>query len=147
MLVIVAAFLVAGGITVSAGGVIGRLTHPRDVEAFQSYVVAYGPGGDSSADPGRVERNRAWIEANPDRILSAGVHACQWLEDQPSAPDVDESGARSTLAMAEKYLRTPDRPSIGLAGLGPQTLVHGAWGYLCWSTREDRTARTGYGDD
>jgi hypothetical protein len=31
--------------------------------------------------------------------------------------------------------------------MGDLTLVQGAWAFLCWSTREDRTAPTGYEDD
>lgn len=145
--------------------VAGRLMHPRDVDAYQAYV-----GGLADTDTiGTVsaefaedrERDAAWVAAHPDLLLAAGDRACDWLKTQPKAPKVDPAGNSDVSTLERDYLGVdfgsvdppayddPGRDGVGLP-ISPDaryTVVAGAWEYLCWSTRESRTAPVSLEDD
>jgi hypothetical protein len=129
---VVAAVLVVG--VLMGPSLAARLQHPRDVDAFQTYVVTYMPDSGSPADEN-------WATEHPDDVLAEGDRACEWLSQRPSAPDVDPSGASSVPTLTNAYLKQArGEPEVPLTREGHRTLVVGAWGYLCWSERRDKSA-------
>jgi hypothetical protein len=146
-LVLLATLLVAGAAAAAAPEVARSWEHRRDAAAYHSYVTTYVGGWWSSRDPHGSERDEAWVADHPDEVMAAGDRACAWLDDQPSASDVDAAGEHTVAALTRRYLASDGAAEPGLSAMGNQTLVAGAWSYLCWSTREDRTAPTFVGED
>lgn len=135
-----AAALVVAGVVVDPS-VAGRLLHPRDEDAFQSYVVIH------MLHPG-TQRDEDWAADHPGEILVEGNRACTWLSHRESAPDVDPSGATSVDRLVSVYLDdTRDDTVLPLTWHGRATVVYGAWAYLCLSDRHDRTAPRSEDDD
>jgi hypothetical protein len=129
---VVAAVLVVG--VLMGPSLAARLQHPRDVDAFQTYVVTYMPDSGSPADEN-------WATEHPDDVLAEGDRACEWLSQRPSAPDVDPSGASSVYNLTNAYLKqVREQPEVPLTREGHRSLVAGAWGHLCWSKRQDKSA-------
>jgi hypothetical protein len=124
-----------------APSIAGRITHPRDTSAFQSYVTTFVGGWRSSADPEGPERDDAWAADHPDEVLAEGDRACDWLAQRPTAPEVDPSGKSDVSALANGYLRVAngERP-LPLSREGRRTVIIGAWAYLCWSERGDKSS-------
>ena len=136
----------AVGLTVTMAGprIVKALVHQRDTGAFHGYVTTYVGGWSSSRDPHGPKRDQRWVARNPDSVLAQGEQACAWLDRQPSAPIVDESGSFSVDTLLRRYLASAEgERSAQLSDMGRRTVVAGAWAYLCWSTREDKTAPMG----
>jgi hypothetical protein len=129
---VVAAVLVVG--VLMGPSLAARLQHPHDVDAFQTYVVTYILNPGAPAD-------KTWAIEHPDDVLAEGNRACEWLSQRPSAPDVDPSGASSVYNLTNAYLKQArGKSEVPLTREGHRSLVAGAWGYLCWSERRDKSA-------
>jgi hypothetical protein len=143
---VVLSLAVSVGLSVAVAGprfVMG-LVHQRDPGAFHAYVDNWS----RSLDPEGSKRDKRWIARNPDSVLAQGDLACAWLERQPPAPIVDASGSFSVDTLMRRYLESADTEVItDLSDLGRRTVVAGAWTHLCWGTRADKTAPTGFEDD
>jgi len=136
-----AAVGVVVGLTVVGGSALAsRVSHPREVAAFQGYVSTYVGGWANSDDLGGPERDTAWVKAHPQAVLAAGDQSCAWLAQQPAAPTVDPSGRFAFETVLDRYLASPSRTRLGLSSSGEGTVVAGAWAYLCRDDREARTA-------
>lgn len=147
--------------------VAGHLMHPRDIDEFQAYVGRLADtdmmGNVSPEIAVDRERDAAWVTAHADLVLAAGDRACDWLKAQPKAPKVDPTGRFGVDALWKAYLGVDfaaraegdvayDDPGSGDIGLpiSPEARLHvvaGSWEYLCWSTRESRTAPETLEDD
>jgi len=128
------------GTTVVGGSALAKAgSHPRDVPAFEVYVVTYVGGWANSDDLGGPERDTAWVKTHPREVLAAGDRSCNWLAQQPSAPTVDPSGRFAFETVLGRYFASSSGTRLGLSPSGESTVVAGAWAYLC---RDDRDART-----
>lgn len=118
-----------------------RLLHPRDVDAFQTNVVTY------MLYPG-TQADKTWAAEHPDDVLAEGDRACEWLSQRSPAPDVDPSGASDVQTLATAYLKQArEKPEVPLTREGHREIVLGAWVYLCWSERRDKSAPISEYDD
>jgi hypothetical protein len=125
-----------------------RLMHPRDSEAFQRYVSTYVGTWSSSRDPGGPKRDRAWVAEHPDQVLDEGDRACRWLAGRPDAPDIDPSGRTDANTLMGIYVKQAEQEHpLALSFMGRHVLTAGAWAYLCWSEREEKSAPRSRGDD
>jgi hypothetical protein len=133
----VIALVVAAGVLLGAlagPSAVERLRHPRDVDAYQDYVVTY------MLHPGTPE-DENWAVEHPDQVLAEGDRACEWLSRRPSAPDLDPTGASSVHHLGNVYLDDRRREGeLALTREGHRTLVVGAWAFLCWPVRRDKSA-------
>jgi hypothetical protein len=147
--VVVAVAISTTGFAAFAGPSLARsLMHPHDPEAFQAYVSTYVDGWSSSTDPGGPARDRAWVAAHPDGVLDEGDRACRWLAGRPDAADVDPSQRTSAGTLMGIYSKQAEqeRP-LPLSDMGRRRVAAGAWAYLCWSVREDKSAPVSHDDD
>lgn len=136
---LLAVLLVLGAL--AAPSIARRVAHPRDTTAFQAYVKTFVGSWRSSADPDGSARDEEWAAGHSDEILAEGDRACDWLSQRPSAPEVDPSGNSDVGALASRYVTLSDRENpLPLSREGRRTVVVGAWAYLCWSERRDKTA-------
>ncbi|MGC3994834.1 MAG: hypothetical protein QM779_12090 [Propionicimonas sp.] len=136
-----AAATVVATAVVAGPPVVGRMLHPRDVDAYQNYVATYMLNPGTAAD-------LAWARAHPAEVLAEGDRACEWLSRRPSAPRIDPSGDSEVFVLTKRYLRTTRETTVlPLTKEGRRRLVSGAWAYLCWSEREDRSAPISDEDD
>lgn len=118
-----------------------QVQHRSDSEAFHEYVSTYVGGWYSSEDPGGAERDEAWVAAHADAVLAAGQSACEWLGTREDAPSLDPTGASTVAALTERFLdENPDLEVAELSPMGRRRVVYGAWAYLCWWDRRDKTA-------
>lgn len=94
------------------GGVY--VTHPRDETAYLKYVEKYG----------QHQRN-----PSSDRLIEAGNEACAWLSHRPPALWRAGEGYRVG-DLADAYRNSAKDGDSALL----QTIVPGAWKYLCPAT-------------
>ena len=128
---------------IAAPSVAGSITHPREISAFQDYVRTF------SANPGAPQRDKVWATDHPEQILAEGDRACDWLSHRPYAPKVDPSGDSDVATMANRYLalRQGEGVPLPLSREAHRVVVIGAWAYLCWSDRRDKTAPVSLAED
>jgi hypothetical protein len=133
---------------VAGSAAANRSSHPQDEQGFFRYVGDHVDGWGSSNSPHGPERDRMWAESHPALILAEGYRACDWLAEQPSAPDVDPSGRSEVNIVEGRYIRaTQHAPIAQLYPMSRRVVVTGAWAYLCEYDRNVHTAPTSRYDD
>ena len=134
----VIAALTATGI--SAPSIRRHVTHHSDAEAFQTYVLTYVGSWRDSRDPDRWKVDRGWAADHPRAVLAEGKASCRWMARRPDPPSVDPSGKSTSSYLGIRYRRTVQSKVPGISPMGRDTIVAGAWTYLCWWTAQDKTA-------
>jgi hypothetical protein len=120
-----------------------RFIHPRDTEAFTSYVAEQA-AGERPRTQARGRKDVAWAAAHPAQLVKEGDQACTWLARRPRVPRADETGHFTVTALVEQYLEeTADKHAVRLSTHGQRVVVEGAWTHLCWRDRRTRIAAGG----
>ena len=152
LLAAVIAPILLGVVAVDADAMdtVRGLRHPRDAARYADYVDTYVGRDYDGTNPGAGPADRAWVEAHPAEALAAGDAACRWLQKQPRAPKVDPThsfdGPFTMQTVLNRFADTP-LEHTPLSRSGRATLAAGAWEYLCWVDRAERTAAPGLPDD
>lgn len=143
----------SGVLAVQAGAVddLRSLRHGRDVGTYSDYVRTYIGQDYDSTIPAAGPADRALVQAHPDTVLAAGEAACRWLRSRPRAPRIDPTrswdGPYTAQTVLNLFADTPLPQAPALSRSGRATIAAGAWEYLCWVDRAQRTAATGLPED
>lgn len=104
---------------------------------FYAYVYTYAGRDDS----GYKFATRDWLDAHHDEVRTYGQASCQWLAQQPEAPDVDAALETNSGQMDRNYVRgVADATQMPVSVNARYLVVTAAWAYLCPGTEDSRTS-------
>ena len=132
--------VVVGTTLAAASG--SDVRNARDVQGFAAYVTHTADFFATTRATSTIlpDPDQRWAAEHPEAMLAEGDRACEWLNEQPNAPDVDPDLSYETHALTLRYLSGADLDErVDQTHLGQIGLVAGAWEYLCRNTRTVKT--------